>query len=154
MLLAMLSGRKGMMAAGQQSRGLTARQLRRPGFRPGLASPCHATLTETLRVLDPMAMARAFGQLTAETGARADTDTNHLSLDGKTPRGGKAEHVLSAFCVAPDQSVGPVSSRGKGMEIPDAPRLIEQLDLMKALIASTSGARKGGPSPGKRPANR
>ena len=44
MLLSMLSGRKGMMAAGQQGRGLTARQLRRPGFRrlgfrPGLASP-------------------------------------------------------------------------------------------------------------------
>ena len=34
-------------------------------------------------------MAQAFGQLTAETGALADTDTNHLSLDGKTPRGGK-----------------------------------------------------------------
>lgn len=64
-------------------------------------------------------MAQAFGQLTAETGAQADTDINHLSLDGKTLRGskdadGKAEHVLSAFCVALDQSVGPVSSRGKG----------------------------------------
>ena len=107
MLLSMLSGRKGMMAAGQQGRGLTARQLRRPGFRrlgfrPGHASPCHATLTEILRVLDPTAMAQAFGQLTAETGAQADTDTNHLSLDGKTLCGrkdadGKAEHVLSAF---------------------------------------------------------
>ncbi len=68
-------------------------------------------------------MAQAFGQLTAETGAQANTDTNHLSLDGKTPRGGKdadgkAEHVISAFCVALDQSVGPVSSHGKGMEIP------------------------------------
>ena len=121
MLLSMLSGRKGMMAAGQQGRGLTARQLRRLGFRPGHASPCHATLTETLRV-PPTAMAQAFGQLTAETGAQADTDNNHLSLDGKTLCGrkdadGKAEHVLSAFCVALDQSVGPVSSRGKGREI-------------------------------------
>ena len=60
MLLSMLSDRKGMMAAGQQGRGLTARQLRRPGFRPGLASPC-PTLTEILRVLDPTAMAQAFG---------------------------------------------------------------------------------------------
>ena len=34
-------------------------------------------------------MAQAFGQLTAETGAQADTDTNHLSLDGKTPSGSK-----------------------------------------------------------------
>ena len=54
-------------------------------------------------------MAQALGQLTAETGAPADTDINHLSPDGKTLRGskdadGKAEHVFSAFCVAPDQT--------------------------------------------------
>ena len=84
-------------------------------------------------------MAQAFGQLTAETGAQADTDTNHLSLDGKTLRGskdadGKAEHVLSAFCVALDQSVGPVSSRGKGMAIPDALRLIDQLDRTDKIV--------------------
>ncbi len=86
-------------------------------------------------------MAQAFGQLTAETGAQADTDTNHLSLDGKTLRGskdadGRAEHVLSAFCVALDQSVGPVSSRGKGREIPDALRLIDQLDLTGKIVTS------------------
>ena len=139
MLLAMPSGRKGMMAMFRLGRGLTARQLRRPGFRPGHASPCHATLTETLRVLEPTAMAQAFDQLAAETGAQADTDINHLSLDGKTLRGskgadGKAEHVLSAFCVALDQSVGHVSSRGKGMEIPDALRLIDQLDLTGKIV--------------------
>ncbi len=65
-------------------------------------------------------MALVFCQLTAETGVQADTDINHLSLDGKALRGskdadGKAEHVRSAFCVAMDQSVGPVSSHGKGM---------------------------------------
>ena len=139
MLLSMLSSRKGMMATFRLGRGLTARQLRRLGFRPGHASPCHATLTETLRVLEPTAMAQAFGQLTAETGAPADTDINYLSLDGKTLRGskdadGKAEHVLSAFCVTLDQSVGPVSSRGKGMEIPDALRLIDQLDLTGKIV--------------------
>ncbi len=84
-------------------------------------------------------MAQALGQLTAETGAPADTDINHLSLDGKTLRGskdadGKAEHVLSTFCVALDQSVGPVSSRGKGREIPDALRLIDQLDLTGKIV--------------------
>ena len=78
-------------------------------------------------------MAQALGQLTAETGAPADTDINHLSLDGKDADG-KAEHVLSAFCVALDQSVGPVSSRGKGMAIPDALRLIDQLDLTGKIV--------------------
>ena len=93
-------------------------------------------------------MAQAFGQLTAETGAPADTDTNHLSLDGKTPRGskdadGKAEHVLSAFCVALDQSVGHVLSRGKGMAIPDALRLIDQLDLTGKIVTGDAlSARK------------
>ena len=121
MLLSMLSGRKGMLAAFHLGRGLTARQLRRLGFRPGLASPCHATLTETLRILDPTAMAQAFGQLTAETGARADTDTNNLSLDGKTLRGskdadGKAEHVLSAFCVALGPECGPCRVARQGHE--------------------------------------
>ena len=84
-------------------------------------------------------MAQAFGQLTAETGAQADTDINHLSLNGKTLRGskdadGKAEHVLSVFCVALDQSVGHVSSRGKGMESPDALPLIDQLDLTDKIV--------------------
>ena len=46
-------------------------------------------------------------------------------IDGKTLRGskdveGKAEHVLSVFCVGKEQSVGHTSSRGKGKEIPDA----------------------------------
>ena len=68
-------------------------------------------------------MAQAFGQLTAETGAQADTDTNHLSLDGKTLCGrkdadGKAEHVLSAFCVALDQSVGPYRRAARGGRSP------------------------------------
>ena len=86
-------------------------------------------------------MAQVPGQLTAETGAQADTDINHLSLDGKTLRGskdadGKAEHVVSAFCVALDQSVGPVSSHGKGMAIPDALQFIDQLDLTGKIVAS------------------
>ena len=38
-------------------------------------------------------MAQVPGQLTAETGARADTDTNHLSLDGKTLR----DEIETAF---------------------------------------------------------
>ena len=101
MLLSMLSGRKGMMAAGQQGRGLTARQLRRLGFRPGLASPCPATLTETLRVLEPTAMAQAFGPLTAETGAQVDTDINHLSLDGKTLRAARTPTARPNMCSRP-----------------------------------------------------
>ncbi len=92
-------------------------------------------------------MAQVPGQLKAEIDAQADTDINHLSLDGKTLRGskdadGKAEHVLSAFCVALDQSVGPVSSRGKGREIPDALQLIDQLDLTGKIVTGDAFFRQ------------
>ena len=85
MLLSTLSGRKGMKAAFHLGRGLSRRQLRTLGFRPGHASPCHATLTETLRVLDPEAMAHAFGQLTAEVGAQADMQTSTTSPSTAKP---------------------------------------------------------------------
>ena len=62
-------------------------------------TPCHATLTETLRVIDAQALADVLGALFLEEGGNA----RHIAIDGKTMRAskdseGKAEHVLSAFC--------------------------------------------------------
>jgi len=103
-LLSMLSGRQGMAAAFRLGRSLTRRQLARLGFRPERRSPCHATLTETLRMLDPDAMAALFSTVIAPPtgGSGADTDPHQVAIDGKTLRGskdaeGRAEHVLSAF---------------------------------------------------------
>jgi len=136
MLLSMLSGRRGMLAAHRLGRSLPRRELNRLGFRRDRASPCHATLTETLRILDPDAMERAFSQITiAKSDDEGDVvGPRQIAIDGKTLRGskdsnGRAEHVLSAFCSALEQSVGHVSSRGKGMEIPDALRLLDKIDL-------------------------
>lgn len=140
-LLSMLSGRKGMRAAYRLGRSLSPRQLARLGFRRDRSSPCHATFTQTLRILDPDALAKAFSQFT--TGLQDDegdaTIRRQLSIDGKTLRGskdadGNAEHVLSAFCAALGQSVGHSSSRGKGFEIPDAMRLLEKIDLEDLII--------------------
>ena len=135
-LLSMLSGRKGMKSAFHLGRGLSRKQLDRLGVRRDRKSPCHATLTETLRALDPDAMGRVFSQFTAEVRSVDDVgpDLRQLAIDGKTLRGskdaeGKAEHVLSAFCAALEQSVGHTSSRGNGREIPDALRLLEAIDL-------------------------
>ena len=64
-ILSLLSGRRGMKAAFYLGRSLSRQQLRELGLRPGAASPCHATLTQLLRILDPDAMARIFIQLTA-----------------------------------------------------------------------------------------
>ena len=58
-LLSMLSGRKGMRAAFRLGRSLSRRQLNLLGFRRNVSSPCHATFTETLRILDPDALAEA-----------------------------------------------------------------------------------------------
>ena len=140
-LLSMLMGRTGMMAAFRLGRSLSRSQLNRLGFRRDRQSPCHATLTETLRVIDPDAMARVFSRLTAE-GQTEDTEVRnlgHIAIDGKTLRGSKdgearAEHVLSAFCAALEQSVGHTSSRGKGREIPDALRLLENIDIQGKVV--------------------
>ena len=140
-LLSMLSGRKGMRAAFRLGRTLSRRQLNMLGFRRYLASPCHATFTELLRVLDPEALAKAFSQFTTEHQKCEGDETmpQQLSIDGKTLRGskdadGKAEHVLSAFCAVLGQSVGHSSSRGKGFEIPDALRLLEKIDLENMVV--------------------
>jgi hypothetical protein len=137
----MISGRKGMRAAFRLGRGLSRKQLTRLGFRRDRSSPCHATFTQTLRILDPDALAEAFSQFTIDQEEYEGNETmrRQLSIDGKTLRGskdadGKAEHVLSAFCAALGQSLGHSSSRGKGMEIPDAMRLLEKINLEGMIV--------------------
>jgi len=92
--------------------------------------PCHATLTETLH-----ALAAALGCLYLETNGEA----RHIAIDGKTMRAskdgdGKAEHVLSAFCCDLQTMLQQEASRGKGLEIPDALKLLERLDLKGKVV--------------------
>ena len=84
-------------------------------------------------------MALVFSRVIAKPDDKAKADCNHIAIDGKTLRGskdneGKAEHVLSAFCAYLEQSVGHTSSRGKGMQIPDALKLLEEIDLTDKII--------------------
>ena len=44
------------------------------------------------------------------------------------------EHVLSAFCCGLQTIVGHEASRGKGLEIPDALKLLERLDLTGKIV--------------------
>ena len=113
-----------MKSAFYLGRGLSRKQLRQLGFRPGFRSTCHATLTQLLRILDPDAMSRISSQLTA-VSYECITNDNQFSIDGKTLGGskdsdGKAIHVLSEFCSEVEQMVGHASSRSMGMEIPYA----------------------------------
>ena len=133
-MVSMLCGRRGMKAAFLLGRSLTRRQRAQLGF-PRDRTPCHATLTETLRILDPHALAEVLGALCLKTNGEA----RHIAIDGKTMRAskdgeGKAEHVLSAFCGGLQTMLQQEASRGKGFEIPDALKLLDRLDLTGKVV--------------------
>lgn len=133
-LVSMLCGRRGMKAAFLLGRSLSRRHRAELGF-PHDRTPCHATLTETLRILDPHALAEVLGDLCVETNGEA----RHIAIDGKTMRAskdgeGKAEHVLSAFCGGLQTMLQQEASRGKGLEIPDALKLLQRLDLKGKVV--------------------
>ena len=95
-------------------------QKRQLGFMRG-HTPCHATLTETLRILDAQAVADILGAVVLAD----NSDDRHIAIDGKTLRAskdgdGRAEHVLSAFCGGLQTILSHEASCGKGLEIPDA----------------------------------
>ena len=133
-VVSLLCGRRGMKAAFLLGRSLSRRQKAELGFIRG-TTPCHATLTETLRVIDAQALADVLGALFLEEGG----DARHIAIDGKTMRAskdseGKAEHVLSAFCSSLQTVLGHEASRSKGLEIPDALKLLERLDLRGKIV--------------------
>ena len=133
-VVSLLCGRRGMKAAFLLGRSLSQHQKAELGFIRG-TTPCHATLTETLRVIDAQALADVLGALFLEKGGNA----RHIAIDGKTMRAskdseGKAEHVLSAFCSSLQTVLGHEASRSKGLEIPDALKLLERLDLRGKIV--------------------
>jgi hypothetical protein len=139
-VVSMLCGRQGCAAAFRLGRSLTREQRKQLGFYR--ATPCHGTLTETLRVLDAIVMAEVLGEW-ADGEGPADLgepgDENHLAIDGKTLRASAcgdeaATHVLAAFSVGLRRVVGATASAGKGMEIPDALALLERLDLADKVV--------------------
>jgi len=133
-LVSMLCGRRGMKAAFLLGRSLTRMQKRQLGFMRG-HTPCHATLTETLRILDAQAVADILGAVVLAD----NSDDRHIAIDGKTLRAskdgdGRAEHVLSAFCGCLQTILSHEASRGKGLEIPDALKLLARLDLRDRIV--------------------
>lgn len=131
-----LCGRQNLRAVFRFGRGLKRDQRRALGFTRG-DMPCHATLTETLRYIDGEALAKVLGvTVTATTG---DGTLRHLAIDGKTLRAskdgnGKAVHCLSAFCRELQAVAGQTASRGTGLEIPDALKLLETLELEDTVV--------------------
>jgi hypothetical protein len=133
-MISLLCGRRGMRAAFFLGRSLNKRQCLALGFSNG-KTPCHATLTETLRVIE----ARALADVLGAACPLASDDSRHIGIDGKTMRAskdgeGNATHVLSAFCAGLQSVLGNEASRGKGMEIPDALKLLERLELKGKIV--------------------
>lgn len=126
-IVGFLCGRRGLLAVHRLGRSLTASQQKMLGFMNG-RTPCHGTLTETLRILPPEELIMVL-ECAVDGG-------KHISIDGKTMRGtkdenGHAAHVLSAFCAG---ILGSQASHSKGMEIPDALKLLEKLDLTDKIV--------------------
>ncbi|MFV0386629.1 transposase family protein, partial [Paracoccus sp. (in: a-proteobacteria)] len=77
-VVSLVSGRKGMKAAFEPGRSLDSRQRAAPGFTA--TTPCHATLTQTLRMIDPQALAGVLGSLVLDEGREG----RHIAIDGKS----------------------------------------------------------------------
>lgn len=130
-----LCGRQGLMAVFRMGRKLSAGQRSALGFVNG-RTPCHATLTETMRVLDPQALRDVLRQVVV---TMPSGDDHHVAIDGKTMRAtkneqGHAAHIVSAFCHGLQTIIGSEASHSKGMEIPDALKLLDQLDLRGKVV--------------------
>ena len=133
-IVGFLCGRQGLMAVYRMGRRLNATQRSRLGFVNG-RTPCHSVLTETVRLIDQNDLIEVLGGIIALN----DADARHIAIDGKTMRAtkddkGNAAHVLSAFCCGLQNIIGTKASHSKGMEIPDALKLLDELDLTDKII--------------------
>jgi len=120
-VVSLLNGRKGMRAAFELGRGLTRKERAKLGFSG--RTPCHATLTETLRVIDPVAFAHVLGSGLAPPAANEEAGQRYVAIDGKTMRAsknsdGQALHIVAAFCRHLRTVLQHEVSRGKGSKFP------------------------------------
>ncbi len=121
------------MAIFRLGRQMTRDQKQALGFCPAYNTPCHATITELLRYLDPVSL---FQILKIILG---DIDHELLHMDGKTLRGSadadqKAVHCLSIFCNDLNAVLGQTASRSAGHEIADAIKVLKSIDLKGKII--------------------
>jgi len=134
-LVGFLCGRRGLRAVFRMGRALPMKQRLQLGFGR-YKMPCHSTLTETMRAVDADGLAELLGRAIVRDEAAV---ARHIAIDGKTLRGSKdengdAEHCLSAFAHALHKVLDHTASRGKGMEIADALKLLEKIDLTGKVV--------------------
>jgi hypothetical protein len=98
LVVAALAGMRSLSAAAQFARDHGTPLAHALGFRSA-KTPCKATLSNFLRLLDPKAVERTLGRWVV---ARCPDLGEHICLDGKTARGSRdgsipAVHLLAAY---------------------------------------------------------
>lgn len=108
------------------------------GLENGL--PSHDTFSRLFRVIDPAALAAAFGQFLDVLG---EDGAGVVAIDGKTVRrsfdraaGRSALHVVTAFAAEAQLVIGQKAVPAGGNEITAAQDLLQLLDLKGALVTA------------------
>lgn len=138
---AVLAGMRGYRQVADFAADLTPEALRRLGVRPqsstgALRAPSEPTIRRTLSRIDALAFERELGSFLQRIGLGGA-----VALDGKTLRGSgqdtrKPQHLLAAVTHGTSITVAQLAVGEKTNEIPEAPRVLEPLDLRGQVVTA------------------
>lgn len=136
-----LAGMRGYRPVADFAANLSAEALRRLGARPQastglLRPPSEPTIRRTMNWIDVEAFERELGAFARRIGL-----SKGLAFDGKTLRGSgqdekKPQHLMAVVTHGTERTLGQVAVGEKTNEIPEAPRLLEPLDLRGQVVTA------------------
>lgn len=137
-LLAMICGApRGSKDLAKFARKLSQAQRRALGIRPRhgrYPAPSQPTLWRMLEAIDGTALEQALQAVQARLRGPPPKD-ELIALDGKEPKHGGGQEVLTAVCVPSQYYLASAIVETKTNEIPVARRLLEDLDVRGRLIS-------------------
>jgi hypothetical protein len=139
MLLAILcDAPRGQKDLAKLARRLTQHQRRALGIRPSpngrFPAPCQSTFSRLLSGLDARRLNRVLLDIQAQVRGQPPSD-ELIVVDGKEPRHGPGEAILSAVTVPSQFYLGSALVDTKTNEIPVARELFGELDLAGRTVA-------------------
>jgi hypothetical protein len=132
-ILGKLCGEVSLAGVQRFGRLLSQKQKEKLGFVKH-NTPALGTITETMKAINGAELQQILSGCMV-----GKQPMGTLSIDGKTLQGSKshehpATHCVSVFCHELTAVVGQVASQGKGLEIPDAFRLLDSIDLKGIIV--------------------
>jgi hypothetical protein len=129
----MLSGANDLRSIWRWGRRLTPKGLAMLGIDRGRA-PCHATYHYVFRAIPAADLERALG-----AAVRLDGALGHVAIDGKRLRGSQHEtspgvHMLQAFSIRLQASIGSLVVPPDSGEVVEALKLLKDLPLEGAVL--------------------